>query len=121
MRSPADLGLFYPALRSAPDTIASPHLSNCFPPRSYDTLYPIYLDVKAPHCAGGRRVPKSLALQWPLAESIAGACGRLGVQTVYEVSHSFQHHPIHRFRAWRHHTPPLVRRALTAYRPLRSR
>lgn len=73
-----------PPLRSSTNP-GHPH-----PLVSYDTIYPIYFDAKAPHCAGGRRVPKTLALEWPLAESIAGACGKLGVQTVFEVSITFQ-------------------------------
>lgn len=74
-------------LHPAPLPLALPSLINLFVAvTSYDTIYPIYLDAKAPHCAGGRRVPKSLALEWPLAESIAGACGKLGIQTVFEVS-----------------------------------
>ncbi len=70
------------------------HLDRASLARSYDTIYPIYFDAKAPHCAGGRRVPKTLALEWPLAESIAGACGRLGVQTVFEVSIALSRLPL---------------------------
>lgn len=53
--------------------------------RSWITLYPIYIDAKRPNTAGMRRVPKSKALPWPIAESMAKACATFGLQVVFEV------------------------------------
>lgn len=52
---------------------------------SWIVVYPIYLDAKRPYRAGARRVPNSIALQWPLALGIAQACKALQISSVYEV------------------------------------
>lgn len=49
-------------------------------------IYPIYVDTKQPQQAsGGRRVSKSVGLEWPLAEQMAKACRMIGYETVFEV------------------------------------
>lgn len=52
---------------------------------SWIVVYPIYLDAKRPHRAGARRVPSSIALQWPTAFGIAQACKALRIDSVFEV------------------------------------
>ncbi|KAM0747275.1 signal recognition particle, SRP19 subunit [Meredithblackwellia eburnea MCA 4105] len=56
--------------------------------KEWTTIYPIYLDSKKPIKAGGRKVPKKLAVPWPLAEPIAFICARLGYETVFEPDRS---------------------------------
>ncbi|SCV70040.1 BQ2448_1434 [Microbotryum intermedium] len=50
----------------------------------WETIYPIYIDRKRRQGKGGRRVSKTIALEYPLAEIMAQACGFLGVENVYE-------------------------------------
>ncbi|KDE06095.1 hypothetical protein MVLG_03514 [Microbotryum lychnidis-dioicae p1A1 Lamole] len=50
----------------------------------WETIYPIYIDRKRRQGRGGRRVSKKIALEYPLAEIMAQACGFLGVENVYE-------------------------------------
>ncbi|MBW0528465.1 hypothetical protein O181_068180 [Austropuccinia psidii MF-1] len=46
--------------------------------KNWETIYPRYLDSKAPHKAGGRRVSLEYSLRWPLAHLIKSACSNLG-------------------------------------------
>ncbi|KAM0789345.1 hypothetical protein ACM66B_000177 [Microbotryomycetes sp. NB124-2] len=52
--------------------------------KGWDTIYPIYIDSKQPFGTGARRVNNKLALQWPVAEHMAQACGMLGIEAVLE-------------------------------------
>ncbi|GAA5990671.1 hypothetical protein JCM5350_001841 [Sporobolomyces pararoseus] len=53
--------------------------------KGWDMIYPIYVDTKQPQQAsGGRRVSKSVGLEWPLAEQMAKACRMIGYETVFE-------------------------------------
>ncbi|KAK4048222.1 signal recognition particle subunit [Microbotryomycetes sp. JL201] len=52
--------------------------------KDWDTIYPIYIDSKRPFGTGSRRVNNKIALEWPVAEHMAQACGMLGIEAVLE-------------------------------------
>ncbi|KAI7965925.1 hypothetical protein MJO29_001673 [Puccinia striiformis f. sp. tritici] len=47
--------------------------------KNWETIYPRYLDAKAPCKTGGRRVALKYSLRWPLAQLIQHACTQLGL------------------------------------------
>lgn len=49
----------------------------------FQCLYPVYFDATRSR-AEGRRVSAALAVKNPLAREIANACGRLGLETLFE-------------------------------------
>ncbi|KAH7419548.1 signal recognition particle, SRP19 subunit [Cadophora sp. MPI-SDFR-AT-0126] len=50
---------------------------------SFECLYPVYFDVSRSR-REGRMVGKELAVENPLAREIVNACGRLGLETLFE-------------------------------------
>lgn len=50
---------------------------------AFQCLYPVYFDATRSR-AEGRRVSAALAVKNPLAREIANACGRLGLETLFE-------------------------------------
>ncbi|GAA6006988.1 hypothetical protein JCM11491_001468 [Sporobolomyces phaffii] len=54
--------------------------------KSWDAIYPIYVDTKHAQQGGARRVSKAVGLEWPLADQMAKACTMLGFETIYEPS-----------------------------------
>lgn len=51
--------------------------------KHYQSLYPIYFDITRSR-QGGRKVPKSHAVENPLAREIVDACALLGLKVVFE-------------------------------------
>ncbi|EFP93772.1 signal recognition particle subunit [Puccinia graminis f. sp. tritici] len=47
--------------------------------KNWETIYPRYLDSKAPCKTGGRRVALKYSLRWPLAQLIQHACTQIGL------------------------------------------
>lgn len=72
------------SIQSLCDTLATATDLGCAGGR-WDTIYPIYLDAKRPFQDGARRVSQQYAVEWPIAEFMAQACGMLGVEAVFEV------------------------------------
>ncbi|KAK4057220.1 signal recognition particle subunit [Microbotryomycetes sp. JL221] len=52
--------------------------------KEWDTIYPIYIDKRRPFQTGARRINKDYAVEWPVAEHMAQACGMLGIEAVLE-------------------------------------
>ncbi|KAI7965928.1 hypothetical protein MJO29_001676 [Puccinia striiformis f. sp. tritici] len=52
---------------------------DCLETKNWETIYPRYLDAKAPCKTRGRRVALKYSLRWPLAQLIQHACTQLGL------------------------------------------
>jgi len=53
--------------------------------KHWETIYPRYLDAKAPCKSGARRVALKYALRWPLAPMIHHACTQMGLPSHLEI------------------------------------
>ncbi|KNZ64552.1 uncharacterized protein VP01_1016g8 [Puccinia sorghi] len=53
--------------------------------KHWETIYPRYLDAKAPCKTGARRVALKYSLRWPLAQLIHHACTQMGLPSHLEI------------------------------------
>lgn len=72
-----------PKIQTAPDGTQFMQAEDQSKYASFECIYPVYFDVSRSR-KEGRMVGKELAVENPLAREIVNACGRLGLETLFE-------------------------------------
>lgn len=81
--NPSNIPSASPRTQTAPDGTQFVQADDQSKYASFECLYPVYFDVSRSR-REGRMVGKELAVENPLAREIVNACGRLGLETLFE-------------------------------------